>query len=62
MTSSELLIDTMSTFGDAEPTNIMIVWLNEKREIQVAGNCGAIQMIGMCEYVKQGTIEEMLKR
>ncbi len=59
MTSSELLIDTLTTFSDTEPTSILIIWINTAGEIQVASNCGAISMMGMSEYVKMATFRAM---
>ncbi len=59
MTSSELLIDTLTKFGDSEPDGILIIWTDTDGNIQMAANTTASHAMGMAEYAKLATFKAM---
>lgn len=59
MTGSELMIDTLTKFSDAEATSVLIVWTDANGDISVTSNCSMSSVMGMAEYAKLATFATM---
>ncbi len=59
MTSSELLIDALTKFGDSEPNGILIIWTDEDGNVQMTANTTYAHAMGMAEYAKLATFRAM---
>lgn len=59
MTSSELMIDTLTKFGDAEAAAVIVIWTDTNGDVQAVSNASKTHVIGMCEFTKLSTFRTM---
>lgn len=62
MTSSDLLIETLTKFGESEPIGTVLIWTDVNGDIQLASNATLSHVMGMCEYAKLATFGAMVPK
>lgn len=62
MTGSELMIDTLTKFADAEATSVVIIWCDDNGDVQATSNTTKTHIMGMCEFTKLSTMRSMEPR
>ena len=62
MTATELLIEAMERFAAAEPQALLLVWTDEKDNVNMRSNAiGCTHVIGLAEYAKQNALRGIFK-
>ena len=59
MTATSLLIETLESFSDSEPSEVVIVFRAEGQQTTVTSNCHASTAIGLCEFGKAVCLDQM---
>lgn len=62
MTSSDLMIETIAKFSDAEATAVLVIWTDENGDIQATSNATKTHIMGMCEFAKLSTFNSMVSK
>ena len=59
---TELLVEVMESFSDAEPSSMLIIYTDEKGMLQYRSNIDSTSMkIGMLEFAKQIILDRAFK-
>lgn len=60
MTASDLLMKMLERFGESEPIDCVVIYTSENKEVLAESNCPAISVLGMAEFIKEGTLRQLL--
>lgn len=62
MTASEALMNAMERFSAGEPLAVVIIWTNDKNELNMESNCLSSQALGLCAYAKEDLLRGIFNK